>query len=356
MSDTMRAAVLRAPHVVEVAEVPIPTIGLPTDILVRVERTAICGTDLHPYEGRLEVEPDIVLGHEFVGTVVATGSAVAQFSDGDRVVSSCVVSCGSCYQCRRHQPGNCAGSRIFGLGLALGDLAGGQAEYVVVPNADLTARRIPDPGSAGGARFDEDILFAGDIMTTGYEAVARALRPGDTVAIVGAGPVGLCAAMAAAALGAARVIVIDKVDTRLKEAANLGAIAVDASLTDPCDAVLDLTDWRGADVVVDAVGHESALLSAISLVRAGGTLSIPGVYTEDAITIPFGELYLKGVKLDMGVSHITEYIDEVIALTVAGTLQPSSIISHRMGLSQAAEAYRMFEAREATKIILDPES
>ena len=233
MSDTMRAAVLRAPHVVEVAEVPIPTIGLPTDILVRVERTAICGTDLHPYEGRLEVEPDIVLGHEFVGTVVATGSAVAQFSDGDRVVSSCVVSCGSGYQCRRHQPGNCAGSRIFGLGLALGDLAGGQAEYVVVPNADLTARRIPDPGSAGGARFDEDILFAGDIMTTGYEAVARALRPGDTVAIVGAGPVGLCAAMAAAALGAARVIVIDKVDTRLKEAANLGAIAVDASLPIP---------------------------------------------------------------------------------------------------------------------------
>lgn len=350
MPETMRAAVLRAPHHLEIAEIPIPEITSPTDILVRVERTAICGTDLHPYEGRLELEADIVLGHEFLGTVVDTGSAVGRFTDGDRVVSSCVVSCGACHQCRRHQPGNCAGSRIFGLGLALGDLQGGQAEYVVVPNADSTARLIPDSGDAG----DDDILFAGDIMTTGYEAVARAITPGDTVAVVGGGPVGLCAAMAADVLGAAQVIVVDKVAARLKEAANLGAIAVDATHGDPADAVLDLTDWRGADVVVDAVGHESALLSSIALVRAGGTLSIPGVYNEDAITLPFGELYLKGVTLQMGVSHITEYMDEVIALTSAGKLRPSAIISHQMGLSDAAQAYRMFEAREATKIVLDP--
>ncbi|MEH3139658.1 MAG: alcohol dehydrogenase catalytic domain-containing protein [Mycobacterium kyogaense] len=350
MPDTMRAAVLRAPHRVEVAEVAIPEITSPTDILVRVERTAICGTDLHPYEGRLELEADVVLGHEFLGTVVDTGSAVGRFTDGDRVVSSCVVSCGACHQCRRHQPGNCAGARIFGLGLALGDLQGGQAEYVVVPNADSTARLIPDTGTAS----DDDILFAGDIMTTGYEAVARAITPGDTVAVVGAGPVGLCAAMAADVLGAAQVIVVDRVAARLKEAANLGAIAVDATHDDPADAVLDLTDWRGADVVVDAVGHESALLSSIALVRAGGTLSIPGVYNEDAITLPFGELYLKGVTVQMGVSHITEYMDEVIALTSAGKLRPGVIISHQMGLSDAVEAYRMFEAREATKIVLDP--
>jgi 2-desacetyl-2-hydroxyethyl bacteriochlorophyllide A dehydrogenase len=350
MAETMRAVVLRAPHHVEVAELPVPQIMSPTDILIKVEQTAICGTDLHPYEGRLQLEADIVLGHEFLGTVVDAGEAVGQFTEGDRVVSSCVVSCGSCYQCRRHQPGNCAGSRIFGLGLALGDLAGGQAEYVVVPNADFTARRIPTTGAA----CDDDILFAGDIMTTGYEAIARAMIPGDTVAVVGAGPVGLCATMAANALGAAQVIVIDKVDIRLKEAENLGATAVNASQVEPADTVLDLTDWRGADVVVDAVGHESALLTAISLVRAGGALSIPGVYAEDAITMPFGELYLKGVKLEMGVSHITEYMDEVIALTCAGRLRPSSIISHRMGLSEAPEAYRMFEAHQATKIVLDP--
>lgn len=350
MPDLMRAVVLRAPHRVEVAEVPKPRIANPTDILVRVEKTAICGTDLHPYEGRLEIEPDVILGHEFLGTVEDVGEAVTQFTVGDRVVSSCVVSCGACYQCRRHQPGNCAGSRIFGLGLALGDLDGGQAEYVVVPVADLSARKVPDTGAA----TDDDILFAGDIMTTGYESVSRAMRPGDTVAVVGAGPVGLCAAMAAAALGAGQVIVIDKVEARLKEAGNLGAVTVDAAETDPADAVLDLTDWRGADVVVDAVGHESALVSAIALVRAGGTLSIPGVYTEEAITLPFGDLYLKGISLQMGVAHITERIDEVIALSAAGKLRPGSLVSHRMGLSEAAEAYRLFAAREATKIVLDP--
>lgn len=352
MPDTMKAVVLRAPHQVEVADVPRPTIQQPTDVLVHVERTAICGTDLHPYEGRLEIEPDVILGHEFLGTVEAVGSAVGQLSVGDRVVASCVVSCGACYQCRRHQPGNCAGSRIFGLGLALGDLDGAQAEYVVVPCADITARKIPETGSA----TDDDILFAGDIMTTGYEAVARAMRPGDTVAVMGAGPVGLCAAMAATALGAGQVIVVDRVKARLKEAENLAAIAVDAADGDPTDAILDLTDWRGADVVIDAVGRESALVSAISLVRSGGALSIPGVYTEESLTLPFGELYLKGVRVEMGVSHITEYIDEVIALSAAGKLKPSTIISHRMGLSEAAEAYRLFEAREATKIVLDPRS
>lgn len=352
MPAMMQAAVLRSPHIVEVASVPRPVITEPTDILVRVEKTAICGTDLHPYEGRLEIEPDVILGHEFLGTVEAVGSAVTQITEGDRVVASCVVSCGACYQCRRHQPGNCAGSRIFGLGLALGDLAGGQAEYVVVPSADINARIIPVTGSAD----DDDILFAGDIMTTGYEAVARAMRPGDTIAVVGAGPVGLCAAMAAKALGAGQVIVVDRVKARLKEAENDGAVAVDASEIEPSDAVLDLTDWRGADVVIDAVGHESALVSAISLVRAGGTLSIPGVYTEESMTLPFAELYLKGVKVEMGVAHITEYMDEVIALSVAGKLRPSSMISHRMGLSEAAEAYRLFERREATKIVLDPRS
>ena len=350
MPEVMPAVVLRGPHRVEVAEVPKPEISNPTDVLVRVERTAICGTDLHPYEGRLEIEADVILGHEFIGTVEAVGDAVAQLSEGDRVVSSCVVSCGACYQCRRHQPGNCAGSRIFGLGLALGDLDGGQAGHVIIPNADLSARKIPESGSAS----DEDILFAGDIMTTGYEAVARAMRPGDTVAVVGAGPVGLCSAMAAVALGAAQVIVVDKVEARLKEAAGIGAVTVNASETDPTDAVLDLTDWRGADLVVDAVGHESALVSAISLVRAGGILSIPGVYTEEALTIPFGDLYLKGVSVQMGVAHITEYIDEVIALMAAGKLEPRRIISHRMGLSEAAEAYRLFANHEATKVVLDP--
>ena len=347
---TMRAVLLRKAHDVRVDDVERPTITDPGDVLLKVEKTAICGTDLHPYEGRLELEEDVVLGHEFLGTVVEVGSAVTQFEEGDRAVASCVVSCGACYNCRRQRPGQCLGTRIFGLGIVFGSLSGGQAEYVVVPNADLTMRKLTDEGAGN----DEDKLFVGDIMATGYEAVRKVMRPGDTVAIVGAGPVGLCAAMAANVLGAGRVAVVDKVASRLKEAEAIGALGVNASEGDPAEAIQDLTEGRGADVVIDAVGHPSALLSACSLVASGGSISIPGVYTEDSIELPFGELYLKGVTIHQGVANIINYMDETLALIAAGKLDPSRFISHRMPMSEAAEAYRMFEAREATKIVLDP--
>ncbi|WP_211310154.1 alcohol dehydrogenase catalytic domain-containing protein [Branchiibius hedensis] len=346
----MKAAILVGPHKLDVREVPRPQITEPGDVLLKVEKTAICGTDLHPYEGRIELESDVILGHEFLGTVVQTGSAVQQFEEGDRAVASCVVHCGHCRACRRGDPARCAGSRIFGLGIALGGLDGGQAEYVVVPNADIVMRKLPDEIRSS----DEDLLFAGDIMTTGYEAVRRAIRPGDAVAVVGAGPVGLCAVMAAVALGAEKVIVVDMVPERLAEAAGFGAIPVNAAETDPYDAVLDLTNWVGADVVVDAVGHESALATACKIVAAGGTISIPGVYLEDSMELPYGDLWLRGVKLVNGVANIVNYMDEVIALTEAGRLAPARMISHRMPLSEAAAAYELFEQRQATKILLDP--
>ncbi|MEN8674059.1 alcohol dehydrogenase catalytic domain-containing protein [Nocardioides sp.] len=348
--STMKAAVLRKPFELVLDEVPVPQITEPTDVLLKVEMTAICGTDLHPYEGRIEIEDDVILGHEFLGTVVEAGSAVGQFSPGDRAVASCVVNCGHCYWCRRNDPGRCIGSRIFGMGIALGGLEGGQCEYVVVPNADLSMRKLPE----GGKGTDEDLLFVGDIMTTGYEAVRRVFTPGDTVAVVGAGPVGLCSAMSAVALGASQVVVVDKVAARLKEAEAIGAVPVNADETNPSDAVLDLTDWRGADVVIDAVGHESALLSAITLARSGGHLSIPGVYLEESMTLPFGELWLKGITVSGGVANIVNYMDEVTALIGVGKLDPSRMISHRMGLSEVTEAYRLFHDHEATKIVLDP--
>lgn len=347
---TMKAVVLREPHKIEVMEVPKPEITDPGDVLLRVDLTAICGTDLHPYEGRIVIEDDVILGHEFLGTVEAVGSGVNLVSEGDRAVASCVVSCGNCYNCRRNRPGQCLGTMIFGLGLTFGSLSGGQAEYVIVPNADRTLRTLSDEGKGN----DEDKLFVGDIMATGYEAVRKFIQPGDTVAVVGAGPVGLCAAMAADVLGASQTIVVDKVAARLKEAEAIGAVPVNADETDPADAVQDLTDWRGADVVIDAVGHPSALLSACTLVRSGGAISIPGVYTEDTIELPFGDLYLKGVTIAQGVANITNYMDETLALIAAGKLDPSRFISHRMPMSEAVEAYRMFEEREATKIVLDP--
>lgn len=346
----MKAVVLREPHRVEVLEVARPEVTEPGDALLRVELTAICGTDLHPYEGRVPLEADVVLGHEFLGTVEAVGSGVARVAEGQRAVASCVVSCGHCYTCRRGRPGQCLGVRIFGLGMAFGGLSGGQAEYVVVPNADRTLRVLPE----GGAGTDEDKLFVGDIMATGYEAVRKFVQPGDTVAVVGAGPVGLCAAMAAGVLGAGRVVVLDKVAARLKEAEAIGAVGVNPDEVDAVEAVQELTEGRGADVVVDAVGHPSALLSACSLVRSGGAISIPGVYTEDSVELPFGHLYLKGVTIAQGVANITNHMDETLALIAAGKLEPSRIISHRLPMSDAAEAYRMFHRRTATKIVLDP--
>lgn len=351
---TMQAAVFHGPHDVRVEEIPKPTEIGPDEILVKVERTAICGTDLHPYEGRMEMEPEVVLGHEFLGTVEEAGPAVTQVTEGDQVTCACVVSCGGCYFCRRNQPGRCIGMRMFGMGMALGDLQGAQADYVVVPWADRSIRKLePDFVESHG----DSLLLVGDIITTGYEAVRKAYNPGDTVAVVGVGPVGMCAVMAARALGAGQVIAIDTVADRLSQALEMGAdVAVNAETDDPLDAVAELTEWRGADIVVDAVGHPDALRAACPLVRAGGTLSIPGAYVEDSIELPFGELWLKGVTIQMGVANVITYMDEVIALIAQGRLDPSATISHHMPLSQATEAYKLFESREATKIVLAPGS
>ncbi|HZE66814.1 MAG TPA: alcohol dehydrogenase catalytic domain-containing protein [Sporichthyaceae bacterium] len=347
----MQAVVLKKAYEIAVEEVPKPSELGSGEVLLKVEQTAICGTDLGPYSGKLELEDDVRIGHEFLGTITDVGPGVNLFDAGDRVVVSCVVNCGHCYLCRKNQPGKCMGVMIFGLGLTFGNLDGGQAEYVIVPNADLCCRKLPE----GGAGTDEDYLFVGDIMATGYESVRAAFEPGDTVAVVGAGPVGLCAAMSAVALGARQVVVIDRVAERLKEAESYGAITVNPDETDPVDAVLDLTDWRGADVVVDAAGHSSALNLAFRLPRAGGSLSVPAVYVDETLDLPWGEIWLKGIRLvASGAMNIPRYMDETLALIAAGKLNPARMISHRMPMSQAAEAYRLFYERQATKIILDP--
>jgi 2-desacetyl-2-hydroxyethyl bacteriochlorophyllide A dehydrogenase len=345
---TMRAAVYHAPHHVTVEDVPVPDQLAPDEVLIKVERSAICGTDLHPYEGHMEMEAGVVLGHEFLGTVAAVGDAVSGVSVGQRGTAACAISCGNCYFCRRHEPGSCLGQRMFGMGLALGDLAGAQAEYVVVPHAERNLRLFDDAPD----ELLDDLIFAGDIITTGYEAVKRGFTAGDSVAILGAGPVGLCAAMAAFVLGASTVVVIDSVPARLKLAADLGATAV--TIDEAVEAVSDLTNWRGADLVVDAAGVPAALAMTADLVRRGGNVSIPSVYLHDSLELPWGNFWLKNVRITQGVTHFCNSMDEVIALILAGKLNPSKLISHRMPLSEASEAYRLFATREAQKIVLDP--
>lgn len=349
MSATMMAAVFHGPEDVRTEEVPKPDPAAlePDEVLIRVEKAAICGTDLHPYEGRLEMEEGVVLGHEFLGTIEATGSQVALLTEGDRAVASCVATCGMCYMCRRGEPGRCIGMRMFGMGFAFGDLQGAQAEYVVVPWADRTLRVLPD------GVIDDDVLLAGDVMTTAYEAVHRAMRPGDTVAIIGAGPVGLCSVMAANALGAGQVIAIDMVVERLEKAAGLGATVVNADESNAAEAVSDMTDWRGADVVIDSVGHPVALQSACEMVRSGGTISIPGAYTEEELSLPWGDLWIKGVTFKMGITHFENHIDEVMGLIAQGKLNPGAVVSDHVPLSGAREAYERFHAREVMKVVLD---
>ena len=349
--STMRGLAFYGPRDIRLEDVPRPELQDAGDVLLRIDTTAICGSDLHPYHGKIDIEEGFVLGHEYTGTVEATGGGVDQLEEGDHVVGSFMVSCGKCWWCRRGQHSKCIGIGVFGMGMAFGDLPGAQAEYMRVPNADLTLRKVPDGLS------DEQVLFVGDILTTGYDAVRKAgITPGDTVAVIGAGPVGLCTMMAAKALGAGNVVAVDMVAERLKLAESLGAIAVNPSEQEADDVVLELTDWRGADLVVDAVGHESALQACFPLVRMGGTISVPGVYNEDEISIPFGDMWLKNVTMFTGIANIQGHMDEVLELVKDGKLDPKAIISHRMGLSEAVEGYELFDRKEALKVILDPRS
>jgi 2-desacetyl-2-hydroxyethyl bacteriochlorophyllide A dehydrogenase len=288
-----------------------------------------------------------------MGTIEDKGDAVTQFEEGDRAVGSFFVSCGKCWFCRRGLYMKCMMIRVFGMGFVLGDLNGAQAQYVRVPEADLTLRKLPEANDP--AVDDEDMLFVGDILTTGYDAVRKTdFRPGDVVAVIGCGPVGLCTVMAARALGAGKVVAVDMVPERLKLAEDLGALAVNPKETDADDVVLELTSWRGADVVVDAVGHESALAACFPLVRMGGTISLAGMYTEVEGTIPIGDLWLKNINITAGAANVQGHMDEVIELVRDGRLDPKVIISHRMPLSEAAKGYEMFEQKEALKVVLDP--
>jgi threonine dehydrogenase-like Zn-dependent dehydrogenase len=350
----MQAVVFHGPQDVRVEEVPRPEIEEPDDVLLRVDRAAICGTDLHPYHGRLEMEEGFVLGHEYLGTIEAKGDGVTQFEEGERAVGSFFVACGNCWFCRRGAFMKCIMIRVFGMGMVMGDLPGAQAQYVRVPEADLTLRKIPESNGAG-PQPDEDMLFVGDILTTGYDAIRKTdMRPGDFVAVIGCGPVGLCTIMAAQALGAGTVLAVDMVPERLKLAEGLGAVTANPKEVDPADVVLDSTDWRGADLVVDAVGHESALAAAFPLVRMGGSISMPGMYVEDAAQMPIGEMWLKNITMYAGVANVQAHMDEVIELIRHGRLDPSVIISHRLPLTEAAKGYELFDQKEALKVVLDP--
>jgi len=344
----MRAVTFQAPGEVRIEEKPDPELSAADDALVRVEASGICGSDLHIFHGRVPVEPGFTIGHEFVGTVLEAGPDVERVAAGDRVLGCFHVACATCVACLRGDYHRCERGRTFGHGSKLGDLQGAQAELLLVPRANLTLRRVP----AGMA--DEVALFAGDVMGTGYHAVAHAgVRAGDTVAVLGLGPVGLCAVQAARAAGAAAVFAVDSVEDRLAMAGRFGATPLHLDEDEPKRAVRAVTEGRGVDVVVDAVGDPAPLAMAISLARDAGTVSGIGAYAGQA-EVPLGLAWLKGLTLRLGLANVIAHVDRVLGLIEAGRLDPAPLVSHRMSLDQAAEAYALYDNREALKVVLTP--
>jgi len=347
MLPSMRAVTFQRPGEVRVEEKPPPEIGAAGEAIVRVEASGICGSDLHIYHGRVGIEPGFTLGHEYVGTVEATGEGVESLAAGDRVLGAFSTACGACYLCARGAFHKCEHARVFGFGSTLGSLQGAQAELLLVPNADLTLRRVPE------GIGDEVALFAGDVLGTGYHAIAETgVGEGSSVAIVGLGPVGLCAAQAAAAAGASVVIAIDSVDDRLRVAGELGATPVHLD-DEPGVAVKRATDGRGVDVAVDAVGQPAALDLACRLARDAGTVSATGVYAEP-IELHMGIVWMKALTLRTGLANVIAHLDPVLAALAAGELDPSPLVTHAISLDDAPEAYEIYDRREALKIVLRP--
>jgi len=344
----MRAVTFQAPGEVRIEEKAAPEVGAADDALVQVEASGICGSDLHIYHGRVPVEPGFTIGHEFVGTVLDAGADVERVAVGDRVLGCFHTACATCAACLRSEYHRCENGRTFGHGSHLGDLQGAQAERLLVPRANLTLRRVPEGMS------DEVALFAGDVMGTGYHAIAHAgMRAGDSIAVLGLGPVGLCAVQAALASGASRVFAIDSVAERLAMAERFGAVPLHLIEQEPKRAVRAATEGRGVDIVVDAVGDPGPLAMAVSLARDAGVVSGIGAYAGKG-EVPLGLAWLKGLDLRLGLANVIAHVDRVLGLLEAGRLDPAPLVTHRMKLDQAAEAYELYDNREALKIVLTP--
>lgn len=345
----MKAATFQGVGEVKVIDVPKPQLRDSSGVLLKVTLGAICGSDLHAYHGRIPMSAGELLGHEFVGVVEEAGSEVKRFKPGDRVVASFYTSCGHCALCRKGWFNECINMATFGFGEVLGGLGGGQAEHIVVPLADHSMEPIP------AGMTDEQAIFVGDILSTGMFAAERAeIKPGDSVAVIGAGPVGLLATMCAQLYGPARVFVVDMVESRLEIAQELGGIPINASHTHPVQAIASQTGGIGADSSIEAVGATASVETAIQCVRGGGTVSVVGVPSEFTADFPYYHMWEKSLTFRSGRCNVQRYMRPLLDLIAAGRLQPEKIISHRMKLDQAEEAYRMFAAREATKIVLTP--
>ncbi|MDP1834464.1 MAG: zinc-dependent alcohol dehydrogenase [Chlamydiales bacterium] len=385
----MKGLVFHSPKKVQVDNVPDPKIQDDKDLIIKVTSTAICGSDLHIYNGFMPQKEPQVLGHEFMGIVEEVGKGVKNIKKGDRIVVPFTIACGHCFFCKHNLHPHCENSNpekygpegalleqkgggLFGYTDLYGGYAGGQAEYVRVPFGNVSPRVIEDDLS------DDQVLFLTDIFPTGWSAIDWAqVQPGETVAVFGCGPVGIMAQKAAWLKGASQVIGIDILEYRLSLAKKTaGSHTLNLYDNDVVQAIRDMTDGRGADVCVDAVGMEAdrgpgeklsnalhmqagtikAIELCMSAVRRGGRVSIVGVYGGTYANFPMGQIFDKGITIYSGQAHVSRYIDELIDLVRAKKVILDDIITHKWPLAKAAEAYDIFCKKEDSclKVVLKP--
>ncbi|HWC83808.1 MAG TPA: glutathione-independent formaldehyde dehydrogenase [Pseudonocardiaceae bacterium] len=378
----MRAVVYRGAREVAIEEVPTPSIEAPTDALVRITTTNICGSDLHMYEGRTNVEPGKILGHENMGVVAEVGNGVERLKVGDRVSVPFNIACGSCRNCvagwtsfcQRMNPIEGMDGAAYGYA-NMGPYDGGQAEVLRVPHADFNLLRLPP-----GEQFENDFTMLSDIFPTGWHGTELAgMQPGDTVAVYGAGPVGLLAAHSAMIRGADQVFIVDKQQDRLRLAESIGVTPVDFSQADPVEQILDATKGIGADCGVEAVGYQAhdstgkehpelVLDNLVKSVRSTGGIGVVGVYLPDdpgaayeqakegRIPFDFGSFFMKGQHMGTGQCPVKKYNRQLRDLIITGRANPSFLVSHELGLDDAVDGYAKFDAREEgwTKVLLRP--
>ena len=343
----MKAVVLAGVGDLRLDEVPDAVLRGPGDALVRVTTTGLCGADLFPFHGHTPgFEDGTILGHEFVGVVEEVGAGVATLKRGDRVVSTSTISCGTCAHCRAGRPSQCLERALFGYSGVYQRLDGGQAELVRVPFAERSLFVVPP------AVPDESAVFVADMLPTGYNAVKRAdLEQGDVVAVLGCGTVGLMAILFAMRV-ARKVIAVDGIPARRAMAEAMGAQAVGPD--EAADAVAAATDGIGADAVIEAAGVPAALTAAMSLVRGLGTVSVVGAHFEPDFPLNNGLMFEKEMTLRVTWGHPFKDRERILAMMAEGTIDPRPAITHRFPLAEAQEAYRVFDAREAVKVVLNP--
>ncbi|MGX5508166.1 alcohol dehydrogenase catalytic domain-containing protein [Bacillus toyonensis] len=342
----MRAALLRGTRLIQIQDVPVPSILHPKDAVIKVTLTSICGTDMHPYRGELsDFLHNTIMGHEFTGIVESVGDEVKNIQVGDRVVVSDIVACGDCWYCQKDMHYHCKTASLFGYGEVVGEyFPGGQAEKVRVPYADKLLLKIPDNVS------DENAIFVGDILSTGYAcAVEGQIKEDDCVVVIGGGPVGLMTILCSKMFTKSKVFLIEPNENRHLIAKKLGAIPLKPN---ELDQIYDFTNQRGADVVLEAVGTDNTLQAALDLVRPKGNVVCVGAHHSKAMPFNTERSFAKELSLKFVVGDPLKYGELLLEKIKDGKLDPSVIISHRMSFENIETAYEMFESQKALKIVL----